>query len=152
VKFDHDFIGRAALEQLAVNPKRTKVTLVWNGRDVEHAMGTLFDEGRIAKYIDLPLANYATLPYDKVVKGGATVGLSTYTGYNYNERAILSLGIVDNAYSEPGTEVTVVWGEAGGGSTKPTVEPHVQAEIRATVQPVPISEVARVGYRPTVAR
>jgi len=152
VKFDHEFIGRAALETIAANPKRTKVTLVWNGRDVEHALGTLFDEGRIAKYIDLPLANYATLPYDKVVKGGATVGLSTYTGYNYNERAILSLGIVDNAFSEPGTEVTVVWGEAGGGSTKPTVEPHVQAEIRATVQPVPISEVARVGYRPAVAR
>jgi|SRR5688572_14042619 len=152
VKFDHEFIGRAALETIAANPKRTKVTLVWNGRDVEHALGTLFDEGRIAKYIDLPLANYATLPYDKVVKGGATVGLSTYTGYNYNERAILSLGIVDNAFSEPGTEVTIVWGEAGGGSTKPTVEPHVQAEIRATVQPVPISEVARVGYRPAVAR
>jgi glycine cleavage system aminomethyltransferase T len=152
VKFDHEFIGRAALETIAANPKRTKVTLVWNGRDVEHAMGTLFDDGRIAKYIDLPLANYATLPYDKVIKGGATVGLSTYTGYNYNERAILSLGIVDNAFSEPGTEVTVVWGEAGGGSTKPTVEPHVQAEIRAVVQPVPISEVARVGYRPAAAR
>jgi syringate O-demethylase len=65
---------------------------------------------------------------------------------------MLSLAMVENAFSEPGTEVTVVWGEEKGGSTKPTVEPHVQAEIRATVQPVPISEVARVAYRPTVAR
>jgi len=148
VKFDHEFIGRAAVEKMAANPERTKVTLVWNGDDVARVLGTLFrDDTKIAKYIDLPLANYATLPYDKVIKGGKTVGISTYTGYNYNERAMLSLAMVENAVSEPGNEVTVVWGEKGG-STKPTVEPHVQAEIRATVQPVPISEVARVGYRP----
>src|SRR5690606_9938901 len=42
VKFDHDFIGRAALERLASQPARTKVTLVWNGEDVEKALGTLF--------------------------------------------------------------------------------------------------------------
>jgi glycine cleavage system aminomethyltransferase T len=153
VKFDHEFVGRAALEKIAASQRRTKVTLVWNGEDVEKVLGTLFvGDGQIAKYIDLPLANYATLPYDKVVARGKTIGLSTYTGYNFNERAMLSLAMVENAYSEPGTEVTVVWGEEKGGSTKPTVEPHVQAEIRATVQPVPISEVARVAYRPTVAR
>jgi vanillate/3-O-methylgallate O-demethylase len=153
VKFDHEFIGRAALEKIAASQQRTKVTLVWNGEDVEKVMGTLFGgDGTIAKYIDLPLANYATLPYDRVVARGNTVGLSTYTGYNFNERAMLSLAMVENAFSEPGTEVTVVWGEEKGGSTKPTVEPHVQAEIRATVQPAPISEVARVGYRPGVAR
>ncbi len=149
VKFDHDFVGRAALEQMAARPPRAKMTLVWNGDDVEKVLGTLFHrDDRIAKYIDLPLANYATLPYDRVVKDGRTVGLSTYTGYNFNERAMLSLAMVEQAVSEPGTEVTVVWGEEKGGSTKPTVEPHIQAEIRATVQPAPISEVARVGYRP----
>ena len=149
VKFDHDFVGRAALEKLAAKPARTKVTLVWNGDDVERTLGSLFsDRGDIAKYIDLPLANYATLPYDRVVSGGRAVGLSTYTGYNFNERALLSLAIVDNDHSRPGTEVSVVWGEEHGGTTKPTVERHRQATIRATVQPAPISEVARVGYRP----
>ena len=149
VKFDHDFVGREALEQMAASPSRTKVTLVWNGADVEHALGSLFsDTGAIAKYIDLPLANYATLPYDRVLSGNSPVGLSTYTGYNFNERALLSLAIVDNDHSEPGTEVTVVWGEENGGTTKPTVERHVQAGIRATVQPAPISETARVAYRP----
>jgi vanillate/3-O-methylgallate O-demethylase len=154
VKFDHDFVGRAALETMAVNPGRTKVTLVWNGDDVARVFKSLASggEGDAAKYIDLPLANYATLPYDKVLKGGKTVGLSTYTGYTYNERAIISLGIVDNAHSVPGTEVTVVWGEEGRGSTKPTVERHTQAEIRATLAPAPISETARVAYRPAVSR
>jgi glycine cleavage system aminomethyltransferase T len=149
VKFDHDFIGRAALEKMATAQGRTKVTLVWNGDDVERAFGSLFtDRDDITKYIDLPLANYATLPYDRVLSGNRPVGLSTYTGYNFNERSMLSLAIVNNEQSEPGTQVTVVWGEEDGGTTKPTVERHKQVEIRATVQPAPISEVARVGYRP----
>ena len=148
VKFDHDFIGRAALEKIAASPQRQKVTLMWNGDDVARAFKTMSDDGDITKYIDMPLANYATLPYDKVVKSGKTVGLSTYTGYTYNERSWLSLGIVNNEQAVPGTEVTLVWGEEGRGTTKPTVERHKQAEIRAVVAPVPISDVARMAYRP----
>ena len=148
VKFDHDFVGRKGVEKMAANQRRKKVTLVWNGEDVTRVFGSLFQTGDIAKYIDLPLANYATLPYDKVLKGGKTVGISTYTGYTYNERAMVSLAMMDVEHSELGSEVTVVWGEEGRGSSKPTVERHVQAEIRATIGPVPISEVARVSYRP----
>jgi len=36
--------------------------------------------------------------------------------------------------SDPGTELTLVWGEEG--STKPQVERHVEREIRVTVGPV----------------
>jgi glycine cleavage system aminomethyltransferase T len=151
VKFDHDFVGRKALEKLAASPLRKKVTLAWNGEDVTRAFGGLFGGDKAAKYIDLPLANYATLPYDEVRKGGKRVGLSTYTGYTCNERAMLSLAIVDVAVSEPGNEVTVVWGEEKGGTTKPTVERHAQIEIRATVGPVPYGEVARTAYRPKSA-
>jgi vanillate/3-O-methylgallate O-demethylase len=42
--------------------------------------------------------------------------------------------------------VTFVWGEEGGGSSKPTVERHKQIEIRVVVSPVPYSEVARKTY------
>jgi glycine cleavage system aminomethyltransferase T len=149
VKFDHDFVGRAALEKMADHQKRKKVTYVWDGEDVERALGSLFHgNGDIAKYIDLPLANYATLPFDKIVKDGKTVGLSTYTGYTYNERAMISLGVIDVEHSEPGTQVTLVWGEEGRGSSKPTVERHKQAKIRAQVAPAPYAEVARTAYRP----
>src|SRR5438105_3421045 len=75
VKFDHDFVGRTALEKIANSPRRKKVTLVWNGDDVARAHSSLFHAGDIAKYIDLPLANYSTLPFDKVLKGDKTVGL-----------------------------------------------------------------------------
>lgn len=148
VKFDHEFIGREALEKIAGNPKRTKVTLVWDGDDVTRVTNTLFHAGDIAKYIDLPLANYASLPYDKLLHNGKTVGVSTYTGYTYNERAMISLAVVDNEFSKLDTPLTLVWGEEGRGSAKPTVERHVQAQIGVTVAAVPFAEAARVAYRP----
>jgi len=150
VKFDHDFVGRAALEQLARRPHRQKVTFVWNGEDLARATSGLFagGTGALPKYIDLPLANYATLPFDEVQKDGKTVGLSTYTAYTWNERAMLSLGCIDEAFSAPGTEVSIVWGEEDGGTSKPTVEPHAQVTIRATVAPAPYGQVAREAYRP----
>jgi glycine cleavage system aminomethyltransferase T len=149
VKFDHDFVGRAALEKIAANQRKKKVTLVWNGDDVEHSLGSLFHgRGDTAKYIDLPLANYSTLPYDKVLKDGKTIGVSTYTGYTFNERAMISLAMIDVEHSEPGVQVILVWGEEGGGSSKPTVERHAQREIRATVAAAPYAEVARMAYRP----
>jgi len=145
VKFDHDFVGREALEKMADNPERKKVTLAWNGDDVARAMGTLFKKGDAAKYIDLPLSNYATWPYDKLLVDGEMVGVSTFSGYSYNERSMLSLAIVD-ADVALGNEVTLVWGEEGGGSAKPVVERHAQTEIRAIVSPCPYSEVARTSY------
>jgi len=149
VKFDHDFIGREALEGIVGKQRRKKVTLVWDGDDMARVFRTMSDKsGDIAKYIDLPLANYASLPYDQVLVNGQTAGLSTYTGYTYNERAMISLAVMDVGYSEPGTEVTVVWGEERRGTSKPTVERHKQVAIHATVAPCPISEVARVAYRP----
>jgi vanillate/3-O-methylgallate O-demethylase len=145
VKFDHDFVGREALERIADNPERRKVTLAWNGDDVARAMGTLFEKGDPSKYIDLPLSNYATWPYDKVLADGEIVGVSTFSGYSYNERSMLSLAIVD-VDVKLGNEVTLVWGEEGGGSAKPVVERHAQTEIRAIVSPCPYSEVARTSY------
>jgi vanillate/3-O-methylgallate O-demethylase len=97
------------------------------------------------KYIDLPLSNYASSSYDKVLLGEKTVGFSMFSGYSYNERSMLSLGVVDPDI-EIGTELTLVWGEEGGGSQKTTVERHAQAEIRTIVSPVPYSRVARETY------
>ena len=146
VKFDHDFIGREALEKLAKQPQRRKVTFAWKADDVTRAFRSMFEPGgEHYKYIDLPLSNYASASYDKVMNGGKMVGISMFSGYSYNERSMLSLGVVDPDI-ELGNEVTLVWGEEGGGSHKTTVERHKQLEIRAIVSPVPYSEVARQSY------
>jgi len=145
VKFDHDFIGREALEKMAAKPQRKKVTFAWDSQDVLRAFASMFEQGDPYKYIDLPQSNFASASYDKVLSDGKTVGLSMFSGYSYNERTMLSLGVAD-ADVESGTEVTIVWGEAGGGSKKPTVERHKQIEIRAVVSPAPYSKVVRETY------
>jgi len=148
VKFDHDFVGREALEKISKNPTRSKVTLVLNAQDVMKAMGTMFDPGDRAKFFEFPSAVYSTWPYDKVTKNGKTIGISTWIGYSANEGKMLTLAILDNEHAQTGNDVTFVWGEQPGTGSKPNVESHIQMEIRATVAPVPYAEVAREAYRP----
>ena len=145
VKFDHDFIGREALEKIAGQPQRKKVTLAWNKSDVMKVFESLFESGDPYKYIDLPLSNYTSATYDQVLIRGKMAGLSMFSGYSYNERSMLSLGIVEHDV-QIGTEVTLVWGEEGGGTKKTTVERHKQTEIRAVVSPVPYSKTVRESY------
>jgi syringate O-demethylase len=85
-------------------------------------------------------------PYDRVTVDDETVGVSTWVGYSANEGRMLTIAILDTEHAEPGTEVTFVWGEENGGTAKPAVERQEQMEIRATVSPVPYSEVARTEY------
>jgi glycine cleavage system aminomethyltransferase T len=149
VKFDHDFVGRDALEQLAEGEHRVKVTLALDDEDVTRTVGTVFnEEGERAKFIDWPAAVYAMHQYDRVIADGDTVGISTWIGYSSNESKMLTLAVLDADYAEPGTEVALVWGEEDGGTRKPTVEPHVQTEIRAVVSPAPYVEAVRKSYAP----
>lgn len=136
IDFDHDFIGKAALERKIENKQRERVTFVWDSDDVVDVYASLFGEGESDKYIPLPdTANrWSKTHYDTVLKDGEHVGFSKYPGYLYYEREMLSLGTIDIEYSEPGTEVTFVWGERTG---KAGVERHKQREIRATVAPSP---------------
>jgi glycine cleavage system aminomethyltransferase T len=147
VKFDHDFIGRETLESMADDEHRTKVTLALDDDDVVATIATLFGRGGPAKFIDWPSAVYSMHPFDRVTVDGETVGLSTWIGFSASERKMLTLAVLDAEHAEPGNEVTFVWGEEHGGSSKPTVERHVQTEIRATVCPVPYVETARTSYR-----
>jgi vanillate/3-O-methylgallate O-demethylase len=146
IKWDHDFIGREALERQAKEPQRKKVTFAWNAEDVLKIFASLLEPGRENyKYFDFPNSNYASSTYDSVMMGGKVVGFSMFGGYSYNERTVLSLGVVDPNV-EIGDVLTLLWGEEQGGTRKTTVEPHVQLEIRVKVSPTPYSRDAREGY------
>ena len=147
VKFDHDFVGRDALEAKKDEPHRKKVTLSWNNDDVIRIFSSLFSEGDRYKYLDIPASHYATYPYDMVTVNGNMAGISCYPIYTSNFRRWISLAMVDPEFAEPGTEVTIVWGEPDGGSAKPSVERHIQTEVKATVGVCPIAESARTIYK-----
>jgi len=149
VRFDHDFLGREALERVAAGEQgkhRVKVTLVWNPDDLALAVRSLCEPGTPAKYIEMAKARYAFFQVDKVLRNGAAVGLSLDLGYLANEHAFVSLATVDAATADPGTEVTVLWGERPN-SAKPAVERHRQVGIRATVAPAPYVREVRDSYR-----
>jgi vanillate/3-O-methylgallate O-demethylase len=147
IKFDHDFIGREALEELQGKSHRHKVTFEWNGEDVATIIQSLFEHDQPTyKFIDMPVSNYASSSYDSILHDGNPVGASMFAGYSYNERAMLSLGIIDEEFAVPGTAVTLVWGEPDGGTPKTTVERHRQFDVRATVAPVPYARVVRETY------
>lgn len=123
MKFDHDFIGREALEKEAVNPPRTWVSLEWNEEDILDVYASLLRPGPHYDYMDLPKNFIETVDTDIVLKDGKMVGTATSRGFSYYFRKMISHCVIDTEFSVPGTEVEVVWGQPG----------HPQKKIRALV-------------------
>ena len=138
VKFDHEFVGRAALEKLQPEDKLTKVRLVWNADDVVSIYASAFGPGDRYKKIEPPTGNYSTSPSDRVQHNGRDVGVSFYPVYSEADRACISLASIRPDLATDGQELTLIWGEPDGGSGKPTVERHVQKTVRVTVDPKPV--------------
>ncbi len=146
VKFDHDFVGREALEKIAGKPHRKKVTFAWHADDMAKIYASLFrPDVDNYKFYDLPNSNYASSSYDKVSKDGKVVGFSMFGGYSYNERTALSLGVVDPDI-QIGEILTLTWGEENGGTQKTTVERHKQLDVRVKISPVPYAAEVRQAY------
>jgi vanillate/3-O-methylgallate O-demethylase len=140
-----DFIGKDALTKMKDGPNRKKVTFEWNREDVLKVIASGFEDGTPYKWIDFPQPNYASSSADIVQRDGRQVGMSMFNGYSYNERCLLSLGVVSPDVEE-GDVLTLVWGEPDGGSGKTSTERHRQAEIRVRVSPTPYSREARESY------
>lgn len=142
VDFEHDFIGKSALEERFDENRRERVTLVWNHDDVIDLYASLFDSDLPYKFLDLPdtATTWSKTHYDVVRSGGTEIGVSKYPGYLVYEREMLSLASIDRDYSEPGTEVSFIWGER---TDKKAVERHEPTEVRATVAPAPYVQGGR---------
>jgi len=147
VKFDHDFHGREALEALDPETQRKKVTFAWNTEDLKDLLANQGDgDGEGYMEFNMPIANYGSSSFDQVADAdGTVVGFSMFAGYSSNEHCALSLGVVDHNV-EIGTELTLTWGEPGGGTKKTTVQPHQQKQVRVIVSPVPYAKTARLEY------
>ncbi|MGY4098890.1 hypothetical protein ACW2Q0_04880 [Nocardia sp. R16R-3T] len=138
IDFNHDFIGRDALLNRMKNQHRKKVTLVWNPDDVLDVQRAALFGDRPARYINTPHTTYATHLNDSVVRDGRNVGISMQGSYSANARAYISNALVEIGDAEPGTELTLLWGEPN--TKRPIVEEHEVREIRVTVAPAPYFE------------
>lgn len=136
VRFDHDFVGRDAIEEESRRPKRRTVTLRWNPEDVTDIYASLLRPGEPYKYIDMPAAPHITgqqAHADHILKNGRRVGYASGTIYSYYYREFLSHGLVDVDQAAIGNDVVVQWGDFGGRIK----------DVRATVERFPYLDVAR---------
>jgi vanillate/3-O-methylgallate O-demethylase len=101
-------------------------TLVWDADDVSDVFASLF-RGETYHFMEMPRDQRGFMYMDKVLRNGHAVGISSSRGYSYYFKKMLSLCTIDIESSEPGTEVTVVWGNPGSP----------QKHIKATVAPAP---------------
>ncbi len=135
ISFDHDFIGREALEKAENAVPRTKVTLVFDPADVRRVLGA--DPGF-----------HLTYARHRVEIGDEQVGITHQTATIDSTGTVLSLTLLDKRFADAGTEVSVVWGEHPGAGTAPDAALGFP-RIRATVAPAPFDEHARTRYRRT---
>ena len=133
ISFNHDFLGRDALQAAKDNVPRTKVTLELDSDDVREVLGADLD------YL-LTYGRY------RIESGGVLVGITFYTAHIARLGQVLALSLVDNAFAEPGTKVELAWGEHPGGDVDPDADLGFP-RLRATVQPAPYNEYARTKYR-----
>ena len=98
VKFDHDFIGREALEKIANDPPHTIVTLEWNQEDVLDVYKSMFGPREEEyKIFELPCLEQQMAGglADMVTKNGKEIGISSFATYSYYYRQFISQCTID---------------------------------------------------------
>ena len=132
-KFNHDFVGREAMEAEAAAPRRKTVILKWNSEDLVEIFASQFEQGEPFKFVEFPVAPQqpAGGHADLVTKDGEPVGISSAAVYSFYYREMLSQTTIDLDQAVIGNEVVVHWGDHGQ-RTK---------EVRATVERYPYLEL-----------
>jgi vanillate/3-O-methylgallate O-demethylase len=148
IHYDHEFIGRDALLAKSKQPSLKKMTLAWHSDDAAQLMKEMLSpDGRNIKMLHLPIVHDKLYHnYDNLTMNGESAGCAHYSAYLASERAFLTLALVHESV-EIGDEVTIGWGEAGGGYGRYVAPETEVLPIRAIVSPTPYSRVAREDYR-----
>lgn len=140
IKFDHEFIGKAALEKLAAEDKRRMVTLEWNAEDVADVFASQFRDEEPYKYIEQPTdldfwpdMSFVMTHHKVLDEAGGVIGLSFGRQNSAYFHRMISICCLDTPYTELGTDVTVLWGNPG----------QRQKKIRAKVARFPYNNVMR---------
>ncbi len=131
INWEHDFIGKEALEAIGKNPPNTVVTLEWNAEDIGDVFASQFRGTAVEPYeaideagdtVDLP-----RFVVSKVLLDGKMVGRASGRIHDYYHRKEISLAFISKELAVEGQELVVLWGNNGGP----------QKEIRATVARFP---------------
>lgn len=130
INWDHDFIGKESLLEIAKNPARKVVTLEWNGEDVAAVFASSLMGKDVETVVDITsTGDGGERPFimSKVMLEGEKIGVATGRTHDFYHKRMISLAFLEKEKAIEGQEVTVIWGENGGN----------QMEIRATIAGFP---------------
>ena len=131
INWDHDFIGKKALQEMAKAPARTVVTLEWNAEDIGKAFASQFTGTPVMPWDDISnIADGALLDFfviSKVMNGNQMIGVASGRERDFYHGNMISLAFINREYANVGDEYTVMW-----GSTPLSAQP-----IRVKVAPFP---------------
>ena len=148
VKFDHDFIGREALEKIAEQAAAQEGDVRVERRRRQQGLRARCSS-RAQTTTSTSTCRSPTTRRRRTTRScddGKIVGLSMFSGYSYNERSMLSLGIVDADIDDRHRSDAGLGRGERRHARRPTVERHKQIEIRAIVSPVPYAKQAQTTY------
>ena len=148
VKFDHDFIGRDALEQIDPDAQRKKVTLAWNDEDLaqapddadrprRHRLPVLRPPERQLRVVELRLGHRRRRQRRRPVAVHRSDG-------EREARAVAGDGRLPTFRSAPRCRSSGASPTAGRRRRRS--QPHEQLAVRAVVSPVPYAITARSEY------
>lgn len=134
INYNHDFVGKEALEEIKKNPPKKMVTLEWNADDIAEIFRSQF-LGKDAKNYD-PIepyhdaynaSSFCPTRGDYVLAGDAKIGIATGRCYAFYEHTMISLACINKEYAVEGTALEVLWGCQG----------YDKIKIRVKVAPFP---------------
>lgn len=134
-KFNHEFVGRTAVEAEAAKPRRTIVTLEWDVEDVLDINRSYMEAGEPYKQLTIPTAPEPICGghADRVLKNGQIVGVSSMVAYSFYYRKFISHCSIDIEQAQIGNEVIIEWGDYG----------HRIKPVKARVARYPYLELKR---------
>jgi len=124
-----EFVGKKALtrEGEQGGPRRRFVGLMWNSDDMAQLYAELFRDGPSPPPPDLPYGQMR-ISFLRIMLGNEQVGWASGATYSPSLRRMISLGRINAELKEPGTDVSVIWGNF---ADEPTMK------IRAKVHELP---------------
>lgn len=133
-----DFPGKDILVKEMEHPARKSVTLEWDKDDCITIYSSLFDAEEPFEQMPMPVSvsepGGPAAPFLTIwSEDGKMIGTTTNRGYSYQFRKVISLAVIDVKYTEPGTNVYVLYGNEG----------ERQMKVHAKVAPVPYKTDSR---------
>jgi glycine cleavage system aminomethyltransferase T len=138
ITFDHDFIGRAALEVAMQQQAKKIVTLEWYADDIKDIYASYFESGESFEFMEFPAnpiwtTQSSIVVADEVQIDNRSIGISSGRIYSFYYRRMISLAVIETEYAIEGTTLEVIWGNPG----------KRQKKIRAKVSRFPYLTLPR---------